>query len=121
MSVQLAKREGTAFLEIDLTGKLRKEDYEQFVPRIESLIKEGGKPRLLVRMHEFHGWTAGAVWEDIKFDLHHFKDIARIAFVGDKAWEKGMSVFCKPFTSANIRFFSPDEVNQAIDWLNQHA
>ncbi|EEF59357.1 STAS/SEC14 domain-containing protein [Pedosphaera parvula] len=121
MSIQLAQEPGTALLEIELTGKLKKEDYEAFVPKLEALIKAGRKPRLLVSMHDFHGWTAGAIWEDIKFDLHHFSDIDRIAFVGDKSWEKGMSTFCKPFTTAKIRFFTPDEIDKAREWLHQNA
>jgi SpoIIAA-like len=121
MSIQLAQEPGTALLEIELTGKLHKEDYKAFLPKLEALIKAGQKPRLLVIMHDFRGWTAGAIWEDIKFDLHHFRDIDRIAFVGDKSWEKGMSTFCKPFTSAKIQFFTPGEINQARDWLNQSA
>ena len=30
---------------------------------------------MLVEMHDFHGWTAGAIWEDIRFDAKHFTDI----------------------------------------------
>lgn len=56
-------------------------------------------------MREFHGWSMGALWEDIKFDLHHFADIERLALIGDKKWEVGMAVFCKPFTTAKIRYF----------------
>ena len=42
-------------------------------------------------MKDFHGWDAGALWEDIKFDLKHFSDIERVAMVGEKKWQKGMS------------------------------
>jgi hypothetical protein len=54
-------------------------------------------------MTDFHDWKAGALWQDIKFDLKHCTDIERLAMVGDKTWEKGMSVFCKPFTTAPRR------------------
>ena len=57
---------------------------------------------MLVRLHDFHGWTAGALWEDIKFDLKHFAHIERLALVGDRKWEAGMAVFCKPFTTATF-------------------
>ena len=49
------------------------------MPVVEAAIKEHGKVRMLVVMHDFHGWTAGALWEDIKFDMHHFRDIGRLA------------------------------------------
>jgi hypothetical protein len=68
-------------------------------------------------MIDFHGWNTGALWEDIKFGLKHFMDIERIAMVGDKKWEKGMSAFCKPFTTAKIRYFDPSQVEEARTWL----
>jgi hypothetical protein len=32
-------------------------------------------------MTGFHGWEAGALWEDIKFDLKHYADIERLAMI----------------------------------------
>jgi hypothetical protein len=40
--------------------------------------------RVLFDMSASHGWEAGALWEDIKFDIKHFADIDRLAMVGDK-------------------------------------
>ena len=117
MTVQLEKERDVRILEVKVTGKLSKEDYEQFVPEAERLIEKLGKLRILFEMQDFHGWEAGALWEDIKFDAKHFSDIERLAFVGDKAWEKGMSLFCKPFTTAKIRYFEPAQRQEAIEWL----
>ena len=64
-----------------------------------------------------HGWTAGALWEKVKFDLRHFVDIDRVTLFGDRTWEKGMAVFCKPFTTSEVRFFAPPERDQARGWL----
>lgn len=116
MSVDL--REDGKILVITLTGKLSKEDYEHFIPEVERLIKQHGKLRMLVEMHDFHGWTAGALWQDIKLDLKHFRDIDRLALVGEKAWEHGMGVFCKPFTTAAIRYFDRSKAHQAEAWIH---
>ena len=105
MSVELSQLDEGKILEIKISGKLVKEDYEHFMPDLDRLIGQFGKIRLLVEMRDFHGWSAGALWEDIKLDVRHFSDIERVAFVGDKKWQKGMSVFCKPFTTAKIRYF----------------
>jgi hypothetical protein len=104
-------------LEVQLTGTLSKADYDQLVPVVERLVKQHGKIRMLVEMHDFHGWTASALWQDIKFDAKHFNDIERVALVGEAAWQHGMAVFCKPFTGAKIRYFDHTAVNQARDWL----
>jgi hypothetical protein len=117
MAIKLAETNGGKVLEVDLTGKLAKEDYETFVPVVERLVKEQHKVRMLVEMHDFHGWTAGALWEDTKFAAHHFHDIERLAIVGETKWEKGMATFCKPFTKAMVRYFDRAHAAEARDWL----
>ena len=116
MSVEL--HEDGKILVIKLTGKLAKEDYEQFAPEVDRLIEQHGKLRMLVQMHDFHGWTAGALWQDIKFDLKHFRQIERLALVGEKTWEHGLATFCKPFTTATIRYFDRSEAEQAETWIH---
>jgi len=98
-------------------GKLSREDYELFVPQLEGLMKQDEKIRLLVELKDFKGWTAGALWEDIKFDVKHFNDIERLAVVGDSKWEKGLALFAKPFTTASVRYFEQNEMEQAKRWL----
>lgn len=108
-----------AIIEVVISGKLEIADYERFGPYIESLINEYGKIRILLRLIDFKGWTVGALWEDIKFDVKHFNDIERLAIVGDKTWEAGMAKFCEPFTTADIRFYSPDQSEDAERWLRE--
>jgi len=117
MAIQLTEKNGGKILEVRVSGKLAHEDYQHFVPEFERLVKQKGKIRVLFEMADFHGWKAGALWDDIKFDLRHFSDIERLATVGDKKWEKGMSVFCKPFTTAKIRYFDTTQLAEACAWL----
>jgi len=102
------------FLEFDLHGKLSRADYEMFVPLMEKQILQHGKIRLLVTLHDFDGWDAGALWEDLKWDANHFNHIQRLAIVG----EKWMTGFCRPFTMASVRYFTPEKLVQAHAWLN---
>jgi hypothetical protein len=104
-------------LHVKATGKLTKESYETFAPVVDEKIKEFGKLRILFEMHDFHGWTAGALWEDIKFDYKHWKDIERLAIVGETKWEQSMAVFCQPFTAAKIKYFDHTKLAEAKDWL----
>lgn len=106
-------------LEVHLTGKLDKSDYDKFVPTSEELIREFGKIRILVEMHDFEGWEAGALWEDMKWNAKHFKDIERLAVVGEKSWHRWMTSFCKPFTTATVRYFTLDQLMAARDWLDE--
>ena len=104
---------------IHVSGTLAKEDYESFVVEFERLVERYGKPRILFDMTDFHGWTPGAMWEDTKFGVHHFNDIKRIAMVGEKKWQEGMAMFCKPFTKASVKYFDHKDVLEAEKWLGE--
>ena len=117
MAIEVQEETSSRLLIIRATGKLTKDDYRLFVPKVEELIRQFGKIRVVFEMRDFHGWDAGALWEDIKFDIRHFSDIESLALVGDKKWEKGMSMFCKPFTRARIKYFDLAEVYKAYEWI----
>jgi SpoIIAA-like len=119
MTLQLETQVAPPTVEVHLTGKLTKEDYTRFVPRVEQMIKKHGKVRVLMELNDFHGWTTGALWEDFKFDLKHFNDIDRLAIIGEKKWEKGMATFCRPFTTAKIRYFTHDQAEEARRWVSE--
>lgn len=119
MSIQMSERRMKNFLVVRVSGRLAREDYHKFVPEFERLLRDKGKIRVLLEMVDFHGWEPGALFEDLKFDLHHFSHLERLAMVGDRAWEKGMSVICKPFTTAEIRFFNRSDMARARAWLEE--
>ncbi len=104
---------------VKVNGKLSKSDYETFAPRVEESIVQHGKIRILLVMEDFHGWEMGALWEDIKFDVKHFRDIEKLAMVGDAKWEQWMAAFCKPFTTASVKSFRVAQLDQAAAWLRE--
>jgi hypothetical protein len=106
---------------VKVTGKLTKVAYEAFAPMVDDQITEHGSIRILFEMHDFHGWTAGALWEDLKFDFKHWKDIERLAIVGESKWEQGMATFCKPFTRAKIKYFDHSRLDDAEEWIAAEA
>jgi hypothetical protein len=116
MAIQLTEKDGGKLLEVDVSGKLTGDDYKNFVPEFERLVNQNGKVSVLFNMTDFHGWEAGALWDDIKFDLKHFSDIKRLAMIGDQKWEKAMSAFCQPFTTASIRYFDRAALADARAW-----
>ena len=119
MSVELREDAGGKVFVAKLTGKLTKDDYQQFVPEVERLIRQHGKVRMLVEMHGFHGWTAGALWEDIKFDWKHFGDIERLALIGEasgrQAWRRSASRSLAPRSA----FLTRPRPGEAINWLKE--
>ena len=119
MPIQLNEENGGKILVVHVSGKLAKADYEHFVPEFERLVRQHGKLRMLFDMTGFHGWTAGAMWEDTSLRCNHFADIDRLAMVGEKKWQQGMATFCKPFTKATIRYFDHADAAEARKWLGR--
>ena len=102
---------------VKASGKLSKEDYENFDPAVVNFVESSGKIKILFVMHDFHGWEMGALWEDTKFAAKHCRDIEKIAMVGETAWEKWMALVCKPFTMSSIKYFDAGEEEAARQWL----
>ena len=104
-----------------MSGKLHDQDYHHFVPAVEAAIKTHGKVCLLAQFHDFHGWDAHALWDDIKFSTQHCADVEKIALVGETKWEKWMAGVCKPFTLAKIKYFDAAQIEAAWQWLDETA
>jgi hypothetical protein len=119
MPIQLFELNDGKQLEVHVTEKLVAADYKSFVPEFERLIEKHGKLDVLFEMNDFHGWTAGALWEDTKFALHHFNDIERLAVVGERKWQKDLATFSKPFTKATVRYFDHTEAFKARKWFDE--
>jgi hypothetical protein len=119
MPIQLNEENGGKFLAVHVTGALVKADYGPFVSGFERLLPLHGKLRVLFDMTGFHGWDAGAAWEDLKFDIKHFADIEWLAAVGDKKWQHGVAAFFKAFTKATMRYFDQADAAAARQWLGE--
>jgi hypothetical protein len=115
MTIELTT--ATRTLSVKVSGKLSADDYHTLEPEVDNLISSVGKIRILFVMHDFHGWDAGAVWEDIKFATRHCRDIEKIAMVGETTWEKWMAAICKPFTMSSIKYFDAGDEAAAHTWL----
>ncbi len=106
-------------VEVSVCGKLTQADCEAFIPIIDEGVERFGQVRLLLDCVGFEGWTLDGLLEDVKFGLHHYNAIFRLAIVGDRAWEKAMATLCKPFTKADVTYFDITEIELARAWLRE--
>lgn len=119
MPIQVNEENSGKVLVIHVSGKLEKSDYEYLMPEFERLVRQHGKLRMLFDMSDFHGWDAGAAWEDFKFGIKYSGEIDRLAMVGEERWQHGMAMFCKPFTKAVVRYFDRTNGAEARKWLGE--
>lgn len=104
---------------VDARDKLTKRDYETLIPRMIAAAKEQGPLRVMIRLEDFHGWEPAALWEDIKFDVKHQDDLAKVAVIGQDDVEKWGTKLSKPFFKAPIKYFQEGEEDAARRWLLQ--
>ncbi len=98
-------------------GKLTHADYQQLVPKLEGLIQEYGKIRVLFELEDCQGWEIGAAWDDLKFSFRHHGDLERCAVVGEKRWQKWMTKLSRPFFT--VKYFDKTELEKAWQWIGE--
>lgn len=107
---------------VAVTGKLDVEDYDVLGEEFDHMLERHGRVRLLIELKDFHGWTAGAAWEDARLGFRHYGDIEKMAIVGENKWQQGMTQFVRPFTRAEVRYFdaaaNADASADASDWVH---
>ncbi len=101
-----------------VTGKLTEKDYQEFLPKLTTIIHKYGPISMLFELEDFHGMEGKAIREDYEFGIAHDKDFIKIAIVGDKRWEHWMTVLGNTFTKTELRYFDQD-ASAAWDWLRE--
>lgn len=70
-------------------------------------------------MRDFDRRAAGAAWNEIQWNAKHFNHVSRLGVVGEKAWHRWMTNFCRAFPTARVRYFTFDQLDEAHEWLNR--
>jgi SpoIIAA-like len=101
-----------------INGTLKRSEFGAKQEALARHIETGSKPRLLVILENFEGWERGADWNDLDFLFSHAGDISRIAIVAEPRWETLALAFAGAgVRRAPVKFFPPDELEQARSWL----
>ena len=102
-------------------GKLTDRDYrEVFVPRLEAVLRESGKVRVLFHLDpDFRGWTPGGLWQDLKLDLKHRGDFEKVALVGASVWADAIMKLFARFMSGEVRTFLREHLAEAWIWIQE--
>ena len=103
-------------------GEMTETDYTgTLIPALEKARKDHPTLRILFQIVDFHGWRAHGYWEALK-DWPGMRIVDRIAIVGGEKWEEWMNhlpgLFVG-FTGIDVRYFTNDHLDAAIDWLRE--
>jgi hypothetical protein len=101
-----------------ISGTLKRSEFGSGQATLARDIDAGNQPRVLAILENFEGWEKGADWNDLDFQLTHGGEIAKIAIVGDPAWEPQALAFAGAgFRRAPVKFFPPNALAEARAWL----
>lgn len=101
------------------SGQLRAREYDDAIPEIEHALKLAKGPlRVLIRLEDFRGWTIPGLWQELKFDIRHRNDFDRVAVICESRLEEWGTRLATPFFDATIRYFRPEQEDEAMAWLS---
>lgn len=106
-------------LGIRATGTLTDHDYKTvLIPRLEAIIREHTKARVLFQMNEdFQGWEMEAMWDDAKFGVAHRHDFEKFAIVGGPRWVEWGAKLGALFMKTELHTFFGDQLKEAWEWI----
>jgi len=100
-------------------GTLTEEDFSLASSRIDKFIEERGKVKgLLIKSRDFPSWDSfAALVSHLKFVRNHHEKIEKLALVTDSSLVEFLEPLVKHFVHPEIKEFDYDEVDEAMDWL----
>lgn len=100
----------------EASGKLHAEDYRDVLLPAIQRAAAAGDVRVMIVIPEFHGLSAGALWQDLKMGVEHMRGWKRIALVTDVEWMVHMTAMFGWMTPGEVKHFPLAERDAAIRW-----
>lgn len=104
---------------VKVTGKVTKDDIETLNPLIDAITKAGMKVWWYFELEDFTCYSPDGFWADLKTDIAHFHDYGKIAIVDSKHWQKILAEVTDLVMKSKVRYFEPEEKNQARMWITE--
>ncbi|MFA7562447.1 MAG: STAS/SEC14 domain-containing protein [Methanoculleus sp.] len=103
-------------------GEMTADDYAgTLIPALWEAQTSHPVLRILFQIVDFHGWKPHSHWERLK-GWAGIGKVDRIAIIGGERWEEWMDrlpgLFVG-FTGIDVRYFTEDHLDTAIDWLRE--
>lgn len=105
-----------------VSGKLSYPEYTEAQQTVAKLLEDRTDARILIRAQDFAGWEDEGDWGDLWFQQKSDPKIGRMAVVCEDRWTDKLTLFTgqgyRPFP---VKFFSPEEEEDAQTWVRQNS
>jgi hypothetical protein len=119
--IEITRNDEPGYLEVALSGELTETDYTSVLdPAIERALESADRLRVLIVVAEtLKGVTPGAMLEDSRLGLRHWRGFDRIAIAADQTWLSGAVRAFAILVPCPVRVFPRSEVDAARRWLRE--
>ncbi len=113
---QLLKEDGMLVVTPD--SPLTSSDFAELALKVDPYLeREGALHALVIEAHAFPGWQdLNGLISHFRFVHDHHRKIKRVAVISDSKLLSFAPQFMRHFVAADIRHFTEDERQAAIDW-----
>ena len=106
----------TGVIGFEVADTLRAEDYRDVILPALERAAASGEVRFVIVIPEFHGMSGGALWQDLRVGIEHFRAWKRIALVTDIDWMSHMTTLFGWMTPGEVKHFPLAQRDNAIAW-----
>jgi hypothetical protein len=101
-------------------GEVTSRDYDEvLIPLVRKKAEKFGKVRLLMALGpEFEGYSAGAIWDDARLGLTHWRSFERVALVTDIGWITRSVKLFAPLMPGEVAVFPGNALEAAKVWIS---
>ena len=118
MTVRLIPYKPDHIIGLDIDGWIDAEDIDRVTELIEIRLNRGDKLRIYAEVKNWSGMSLGAFIKDLKFSLQHLKDFEKEAIVSDRKWLEALAALSNTlFSGIEVKHFTFDEVDKALEWV----
>jgi hypothetical protein len=115
--VRIERDKSRNLLSTFVSDKFTEEDYEKVMQALQQSVNEWYGLRWYFELRDFSGWEAKANLQYLKIHIEHAEEIAKVAMIGTPKWQDWLTGAMKAFSRAELRYFKPQEKDEAKQWL----
>ena len=93
MPVTLREDPAARTVELTVSGRISRVDFDALAPRIEAFAEAHGPIRVIEVIDSLDGFDPSLIWEGMKLDFRILPRISHCAAVGDAPW-RGPRPWC---------------------------
>lgn len=119
MTVQYSEDADEKIVELTVSGRVTREDYDAVIDRMQGFIDAHGTVKLIEVIESLEGFDPAVIWPGIKFDFKNLRHISHVAVVSDIGWIGPLSKAAGALIATKLRTYDAGELEAAREWIRQ--